>query len=640
MLLSGNIRLPLAGLLAAIGLMGCFASSMRRRGLLLIIAAAGIADLVLSVRTVTVPKGERVYSATITATSERGSREALTVDIDSVDSKPISAFKARLYLDQELDDRLSPGMRLCFRATLQPTDTTVTLPDQMSQAEILGKSGIKATSYITSTAIISTGRAEGFTPALLKMRQRIESLIYLSSLSPSSKSFVATVLLGADDAMSDEMRDKFSRAGLSHIMALSGLHVAIIAAFIFWLLAPTVLFFPRHLRSVAMIILIWAYACLTGLNAPVVRTCIMTSLVLLADILQRRTFALNSLMAAALLILLFSPTDLFRPSFQLSFLAVGSIIAFADHLNPFDGIRNPLLRLIGGSVGMTLAAMLSTALVSILHFHTLPVLFLLSNVVVGPILMPAILIGGIIVLAASTLSLPYGFPAKIVDISVAIIDKTASFVATLPHSTVEIWSLSSTTVILFTALLAIIALYLRRGDNRSLYLSFAGILASATGISALSLNEEADRDPIGTWYHLPAHDYADILFPVADHLYLLTDAPLSTHESRAGSLRFSLSKYIGRRGIKEIIPMPDRLAVEGLVRRGNIIIAEEQTIALLTDIVPSVEADILVVTRSYRGDLISAVEQLKPKRIILSPALHPRLRSRYSHELSSLIKES
>lgn len=86
--------------------------------------------------------------------------------------------------------------------------------------------------------------------------------------------------------------------------------------------------------------------------------------------------------------------------------------------------------------------------------------------------------------------------------------------------------------------------------------------------------------------------------------------------------------------------MPDRLEVEGLVRRGNIIIAEGQTIALLTDIVPSVEADILVVTRSYRGDLISAVEQLKPKRIILSPALHPRLRSRYSRELSSLIKES
>lgn len=638
MLLDMPWILPVAIAAAVTGLFMAIFRPVRKAGLLLIVAGAGMADYSFSTATPTFPADIREYSGDITESSERGARTAITVYIDRMDGQKISTLKVRLYLDQEIHN-LSEGKRIVFQARLRKPYSRHTIPDEITQEDILLHAGIKAIAYITAKDISGVTDDSGIRAMLLRQRDRLTSTIYRSRLSSRSKQFIATILLGDRDAMSSRTKEAFARAGLSHIMALSGMHVAIIAAFMFWLLSPMLLITSRHYRSIAIIILIWGYAILTGLNAPVVRAGIMTTLVFAADLLQRRTFAINSLMVAALVILVFSPGALGDIGFQLSFLAVASIISFADYLNPASSSRNSILRIAGGAAGMSVAAMLSTALVSALHFHSVPLLFLVANIIVGPVLIPVIIAGGIIVVLASMLGIPYGFIARIVDIAVEGVESTADIISSIPWATVEVWSLSGLTVGLLLLTLTIIAIYLRRSSHSRKLIPVAIIAAILTLISAFTTGTLPERDTSGAWYYIPSHDYADIVIPAGDTVYLVSDAPGSTLGARANSMKSRLRDYLRRRNIRSLEAAPDRLYTGWLIRHGHRMIVGNTHFTFLDKNFQGegdsiFRTDILVVGNGFHGNLISFAKKINPSEVYLSPALNPRLRSRYIRELT------
>lgn len=639
MLLEGYGSLSPAFALAVAGLLLTVGRRLRQAGLLLIVASAGMADYYLTTKPIDISPEIHSYAGDVIAASDKGSHAAITVHVDQMDGRELSPFNVRLYLDQELND-MTDGKRVTFRCSLRKPSMSHTLPDEVSQADILARAGIIATSYITAKDITCVTNASGLKAMMARQRNHIVETLYRTSLSPRSKQFLATILLGDRDAMGDESREAFARAGLSHIMALSGMHVAIIAAFIFWLLSPTLLIVSRHYRSIAIIVLIWGYAFLTGLNAPVVRAGIMTTLVFAADLLQRRTFAINSLMVAALVILVFTPTALADIGFQLSFLAVGSIISFAEYLNPASSAHNKLVRMAGASVGMTMAAMLSTALVSALHFHTVPVLFLLSNIITGPVLVPVIIAGGIIVILASHLGISYGVIAGIVDLAVDGVEATAGFISGCRWATVEVWALSGTTVALLLITLTLIAIYLRRPAMSRKMIPASIFTAILTLISAFATGTLPERDPAGKWYYVPSHDYADFIFVSGDTLYLISDAPASTIGSRINSMRSRLHEYMGRRNIRSLEEAPEKIYREGIIRnRKRLIAASTRFTFIGNESVGRSDSifctDILVVEKGFRGEIMKVLEDIKPSEVILSPALNPRLRRRYAGELSA-----
>lgn len=138
------------------------------------------------------------------------------------------------------------------------------------------------------------------------------------------------VLLGDRSLIEKDLKDKFVKTGTVHILVVSGLNVGLIASI--FLLTFKVFYLPRYVSYSLACILIALYAVLSGANAPVVRAAIMAIALMAGVLFYRRVDILNCLGLSGIIILLKNPYVLFDPGFQLSFLAIISIIILAQKI--------------------------------------------------------------------------------------------------------------------------------------------------------------------------------------------------------------------------------------------------------------------------------------------------------------------
>ena len=154
-------------------------------------------------------------------------------------------------------------------------------------------------------------------------------------LDPQDEStqLLLAMTLGQKTVLSDEVSEPFMRSGTMHIFAISGLHIALIAGILLGLLR--VIQLPRAVCGLIVLPLIWFYTAATGWQPSAIRSTIMMTVVIGGWMLNRPGNLLNSLAAAAFIILLWDPRQLFQASFQLSFFVVLSIALIAPPLNQF-----------------------------------------------------------------------------------------------------------------------------------------------------------------------------------------------------------------------------------------------------------------------------------------------------------------
>jgi competence protein ComEC len=153
--------------------------------------------------------------------------------------------------------------------------------------------------------------------------QRIESLYDGSDYDIA---MMQATLIGESSGLEKVWTQDFRSTGTFHALVISGGHVAVLAAFFLFLLR--LCFVPRQWASVATAIAAWLYACLTGWQAPVIRSAAGLSLFALGRCFYRKGRLLNLLAATALLFLIFDPDQLYDASFQLSFVSVALIAIF------------------------------------------------------------------------------------------------------------------------------------------------------------------------------------------------------------------------------------------------------------------------------------------------------------------------
>jgi len=208
--------------------------------------------------------------------------------------------------------------------------------------------------------------------------------------------------LGWKTALTNEVNEPFMRSGTMHIFAISGLHIALIAGILVALLR--VLQVPRAVCGVVVIPLIWFYTGVTGWQASAIRSTVMMTIIIAGWSLKRPSDLLNSLAAAAFIILIWEPQQLFQASFQLSFFVVLSLALFVPVL---DTIRkrwlqpDPLLPgelrprwqrwlnvpiyLITASLTTSLAAWLGSIPLIAYYFHLFTPVSLIANLIVVPL---------------------------------------------------------------------------------------------------------------------------------------------------------------------------------------------------------------------------------------------------------------
>lgn len=217
-------------------------------------------------------------------------------------------------------------------------------------------------------------------------------------------------VLGEDERIDPVTAEDFRRAGLSHLLAVSGQNVALLVLLAMPLLAA--LGMPLRTRLVWLLGLIAAYVSLAGAGSSIQRAGVMGALAVLATLAGRRASRLYALAVAAIVTLAIAPGIAADAGWQLSFAAVLGILALAQPLREAiaarAGTRDAAGRALAEGAAMTIAATLATAPLIAFHFGTLSTTTLVANLLALPAVAPAM---WLTMLAATAGQLP-GFPVE------------------------------------------------------------------------------------------------------------------------------------------------------------------------------------------------------------------------------------
>ena len=233
--------------------------------------------------------------------------------------------------------------------------------------------------------------------------RRVQDVLSKTDFEPRNSVIgMTTAFLNGQRAGIDKRSQQdMQHSGLQHLISISGVHVSMLAAIVFFfvrfflaLSMRLALTWPiKKIAAAVALVAIILYMAVIGLSAPTVRSVLTTGVVLIAVMLDREAITLRLVAIAALIILLIKPESLITPGFQMSFAAVVGLVVFYQKTTPFwqhefwrRNILYRLLFILCGSVATSLVATLATAPFVLYHFQQLPVLSVIANLLVTPVM--------------------------------------------------------------------------------------------------------------------------------------------------------------------------------------------------------------------------------------------------------------
>lgn len=249
---------------------------------------------------------------------------------------------------------------------------------------------------------------------------------------------LSALTIGYKEELSRDIRESYSVAGVSHVLALSGLHIGVLCYIVFFALN---LFLGRNsfhkLKGILLLVCLWTFAFIAGLSPSVVRAVLMFSLLTIARMFGSQQTTLNTVCGAAFLMLLWNPYYLYDVSFQLSFLAVISIVVIGTWMENKAVVKNCILKKIWMLTVVSIAAQIGTLPLILYYFSRFPLYSLLINIpVIGAAF--AILCGALLLLLSGFF--PMNIQPFIADALVGVVrglNTTTSYVESMPLSSLD-----------------------------------------------------------------------------------------------------------------------------------------------------------------------------------------------------------
>lgn len=330
--------------------------------------------------------------------------------------------------------------------------------------------------------IISRNKVNPIYSLSYGIRDKFLNILKQNNIDGKVLAVGSAILFGYRDLLDTETIKEFSGSGVIHTLCVSGLHVGIIYFILYKILS---LIPKRKYHNIVVFIIIlfflWLYAFICGLSPSIQRATIMFSIILLGKSMGKTTDTLDSVLISAFILLLINPFYITYISFQLSYGAVIGIVICYPMLYPLWKTNIGILKKIWSLAVVSFTAQIFIFPLIIFYFHYFPLYFLLSNMIVVP-LISFIIFSGFVILATNTFTISSIFSVIFIKL-IEFINHIAEKTYLLPFSLINNIYINKFQVILIYILVISIIIALNDRNKKAVYISLICLLIFAIALS-------------------------------------------------------------------------------------------------------------------------------------------------------------
>jgi competence protein ComEC len=416
------------------------------------------------------------------------------------------------------------GSQLIIHKTLQPI-TNSGNPGAFNYQQYCAFQDIYAQAFAAEKdfTVLSETKTNFLKAAIFSAQQKILAILKENIKDEHALGIAEALLIGYRDDLDKDLVQAYSNTGVVHIIAISGLHIAMIYGLLIFVLSPfkKIKWFNFFQLLITLFVL-WGFSFIAGAAPSILRSTVMFSFIVIGKSLNRQSNIYNNLAASAFTILVFNPYSLWDVGFQLSYAAVLSIVLFQKNISHWFIFQNKLLRSIWQLNAVTIAAQILTLPIILFYFHQFPNFFLFTNLFAVPF-SGLILYGELFLLLVAKLEIINEWTGDVLSRCIQLMNHFINNVNSIPLSSWENIQINIPQTIFLYASIISMAIWLIK-KNKIAFLFSLTTMVCFTAIKCVDLIEKGQQQKIIV-YNVPQHQAIDIID--GRHYQFIGDAELN-----------------------------------------------------------------------------------------------------------------
>lgn len=448
-----------------------------------------------------------------------------------------------MFRDDSLAGELLPGDRILVSGKLKKISPPLN-PNTFDYAAFMERKGIFYQIGLSSSAWTLYDQKTHALRLAIQCRNKALAIYDKRITDTENKAIIKALICGYVQELVPDIRDVYVKSGTMHMLSVSGMHVGILLIILgrtlFWLRNPLA-------KNLVLILLLWAYALLTGLSPSVMRAVSMCTLFLVGESIHKKHSSWNSVAFALLILLAWDTQFLFNAGFQLSFLALSGILLVSGlHAPPPANWKDKLKNWFTSYLAISLAAQLATSPVAIYYFRQFPVYFLIGNLLLVPLAAPMMYVG-LILLLVDQVPLLSECCAVLLDLLLGLCQFVAMKIAELPGASLGNIQWDLLFVVALYALILGFVLKVKIQQSRGIFLGL--ILLCGAASSSIYQDHKQQKQSGIIVYSLYGKNACDLYF--GNQVMYFGDS------LNAKDIQHSIQPFRDLKGLAHLIPAPE-----------------------------------------------------------------------------------
>lgn len=521
--------------------------------------------------------------------------------INHIDNK---YYSGRIIVNVTKDstkNSLVVGNRIRVKTILQHNNLPKN-PNQFDYGKYLANKQIYAQIYISKLNIeVNKKIKKDIWFYTSRLHSRIICNLEKAKFNKTEMNVALALILGQKQEISSDIKQDYQFSGVTHVLSVSGLHVGYIMLLILFILKPIPNTKKGSLIKLATIIFSLAlFAIVSGLSPPVLRSVVMFSFLAIGNHLHRNSNTYHTLLVSIFLILLFEPYFLFDAGFQLSYIALFSILWLQPLLKNIWFPKKKIVKYLWEALTVSFAAQIGTFPICLYYFHQFPALFFVTNILILPVLSFIMIVGIVVMLISVFTNCPI-IIIQIFEKSIFLLNQIIHYVASFESFVIKDISFNSYHLISFYLFLIASITWFKKPCYNKLLMTLVTIVL--VQISFIQTKKEIESKNEFIVFHTKKKTI--ITQRIGTDINLFTSNALSEKESKNDVLQAYLVANFG--------------VLKSINKIENVLFFNGKKILLIDNsgiYEKKIKPDILVLTASPKINLDRVLEDLHPKTVI------------------------